>query len=173
MLGLSGSLQCWGTNNFFVIGSMNVGNQVQTPTPSDYPEILKLNDKATIALFDGRSSHELVVDQAGGLWAWGDNTFGQLGTQPTFSPSPCYGGGTGGYCVSVPVGVDIADGGSVSAIATGVGFSLALTSDGTVWAWGANTEGQLGYMSDGKPCVKLDAGAEPCNWVPSPIQVPP
>src|SRR5262249_52958814 len=29
-------------------------------------------------------------------------------------------------------------------VATGVGHSLALRSDGTVWAWGANGEGELG-----------------------------
>jgi len=173
MLGSSGSLECWGTNNFFIFDTMNVGSQVQTPTLSDYVQTLSLKDEATASLFDGRSSHALVVDTVGRLWAWGDNTFGQIGIKPSYNPSPCFGGGTGGFCVSGPVGVSLADGGVVSAIATGVDFSLALTSDGTVWAWGANTEGQLGYLSDGKPCVKLDAGAEPCNWVPSPIQVPP
>ena len=32
----------------------------------------------------------------------------------------------------------------VIAVATGVGHSLALKSDGTVWAWGYNGYGQLG-----------------------------
>ena len=31
-----------------------------------------------------------------------------------------------------------------SPIAAGYGHSLALTGDGTVWAWGANYSGQLG-----------------------------
>ena len=29
-------------------------------------------------------------------------------------------------------------------VAAGVGYSLALRSDGTVWAWGYNQDGQLG-----------------------------
>jgi alpha-tubulin suppressor-like RCC1 family protein len=41
---------------------------------------------------------------------------------------------------------------NVMAIATGHYHSLALRSDGTVWAWGFSDEGQLG---DGSPAMRL------------------
>ena len=47
---------------------------------------------------------------------------------------------------------------SVIAVAAGGSHSLALKSDGTVWAWGSNSNGQLG---DGT-----------FNFHPTPTQVP-
>src|SRR4030066_107311 len=43
----------------------------------------------------------------------------------------------------------------VAAVAAGWQHSVALKSDGTVWAWGDNGEGQLG---DGTPAIKLQPG---------------
>src|ERR1035437_1828044 len=79
----------------------------------------------------------------GRAWAWGFNTSGQLGN----------GNGSDTHALSnVPVQVsDVVDVNGVSlfrgrvvAIAAGNAHSLALTSDGQVWAWGANYFGELG-----------------------------
>jgi hypothetical protein len=45
----------------------------------------------------------------------------------------------------------------VTGIAAGWAYSLALTSDGTVWAWGYNADGELGIgpMSDGSSPVQV------------------
>ncbi|GEM_PF-727460 len=55
----------------------------------------------------------------------GDNSFGQLGT--------------GASLLAAPVLI-----GNVAAVAGGAAYSLAVKSDGTVWAWGYNYFGQLG-----------------------------
>jgi alpha-tubulin suppressor-like RCC1 family protein len=170
-LGATGTLDCWGLSNFFDFESTNDSVAEKTPTTSDYSQLLSVSFNATATLFDGRSTHVLVVDQKGALYGWGDNTYGQAGTAPAMSNATCNDGYS--HCATSPVPIDLEDGGAVTTIATGVGFSLARTSDGTVLAWGTNTEGQLGYVADGGPCVSLEAGAQPCNWVPSPIQVPP
>ncbi|MGJ5814862.1 hypothetical protein [Paludibaculum fermentans] len=73
--------------------------------------------------------HVLVLTRAGTVWAWGDNSQGQLGTGDREQVS-------GWRAVE---GLS-----AVKAIAAGAGHSLALTEDGDVWAWGANFEGQLG-----------------------------
>ena len=69
----------------------------------------------------------LAVKSDGTVWAWGDNSQEELG------------GGTTSNSSSVPVKVPDLSG--AIQVAGGYGFSLALKSDGTVWAWGygANT----------------------------------
>src|SRR5437588_1067427 len=62
--------------------------------------------------------------------AWGDNTYGELGD------------GTLGGTRNTPVQVNGLSG--VTAMAAGWYHSVALKSDGTVWAWGSNLDGQLG-----------------------------
>jgi alpha-tubulin suppressor-like RCC1 family protein len=77
----------------------------------------------------GGGTHVVLAKPDGTVWAWGANSYGQLGDgtttqrrEPTLAPTL-----TG-----------------VTAIASGYYHSLALRSDGTVWAWGRNSYGQLG-----------------------------
>lgn len=73
--------------------------------------------------------HSLALKPDGTVWAWGDNTYGQLGDGTTVNKS-------------APVQVQSLS--DVVAIAAGDYHSLAVKSDGTVWAWGKNDYGQLG-----------------------------
>jgi alpha-tubulin suppressor-like RCC1 family protein len=75
------------------------------------------------------SSHSLAVTSDGTVWAWGDNSYGELGDGTTTDHLS-------------PVQVPSLTG--VASVATGAHFSLALKSDGTVWAWGDNHWGTLG-----------------------------
>lgn len=75
--------------------------------------------------------HSLALREDGTVLAWGRNDSAQLGlgstsSAPTLTPTP------------VP-GLS-----NVIALAAGEAHSLALKSDGSVWAWGANAYGQLG-----------------------------
>ena len=82
------------------------------------------------------STHSLVLKSDGTVWAWGDNTNGALGVGNTADQ------GTVLTCCDTPVQVHGLT--TVTAVAAGDFDSLALTSAGTVWAWGDNTSGQLG-----------------------------
>ena len=64
-------------------------------------------------------------------WPGGNNYNGELG-----------GGTTTNSSTPVPVGLPV--GTRVTAIAAGTGYSLALTSDGSILGWGWNGEGELG-----------------------------
>ena len=68
--------------------------------------------------------HNLALKSDGSLWAWGANYYGQLGL----------GNDGSGTERSSPeqVGTDT----NWVAISAGYDFSLALKSDGTLWAWG-------------------------------------
>src|SRR5207248_2372873 len=46
----------------------------------------------------------------------------------------------------------------VTAIAAGGAFSLALKSNGSVWAWGWNVEGELGIGSTGNSATPVQVG---------------
>ena len=78
-----------------------------------------------------RSNFTLAIDKNNSLWAWGDNTYGQLGD---------------GTKVIKTVPVKVMDG--VLAISAGKNHSLALKIDNTLWAWGDNTYGQIGDITN-------------------------
>ena len=71
----------------------------------------------------------MALKSDGTVWAWGRNTYGQLGIGSTTEKK-------------TPIQLGSLSG--VIAIAAGTFHSIALKSDGTVWAWGVNKYGQLG-----------------------------
>ena len=120
-------------------------------------------------------SHTAFVDQEGVLWTWGSNQSGQLGdeTQETGTDLE----GTVIPLSSRPLQV-MEDVASVSA---GADFTVALKTDGTLWAaWGGNDYGQLGngsttpsdlpHLCSGpghrRQCRRLPCGRPPCRRFP-------
>lgn len=75
-------------------------------------------------------AHSLGLQQDGSVWGWGSNQLGQVGDGTTTSRL-------------APVRLSSLTGVFV-AVSAGTGHSLALKSDGSVWAWGRNSEGQVG-----------------------------
>ncbi|EFK56233.1 hypothetical protein U0038_12735 [Sphingobacterium spiritivorum] len=80
-------------------------------------------------------SHSLALSTDGGIYVWGDNTDGQLGT---------------GNKEAVAKPVILTGTQKWSQARTGYSHSLAIATDGTLWAWGANAEGQLGLGNFGE-----------------------
>jgi len=116
-----GTLWTWGYNNY---GQMGISSGITaSSSPVQIPGTT-WNDISTSSM----STHALARKTDGGLWAWGDNTCGQLGQNNTISRSS-------------PV---VVPGTTWNDIATGVTHSLARRTDGTLWAWGDGTYGQLG-----------------------------
>ncbi len=73
-----------------------------------------------------------ALESNGTVWAWGSNAEGGLGNGTSNSKE----------FFSKPAEVPGLK--NIVAIAAGSGSAYALTSEGTVWAWGANSGGQLG-----------------------------
>jgi alpha-tubulin suppressor-like RCC1 family protein len=94
----------------------------------------------------------LVLKSDGTVWTWGLNTNGRLGdnttTQRTTPVQVLSGKGAGIYLEN------IAD------IAVGDSHSLALTNDGKVYAWGLNTNGQLGELTTVQKLVPEEVRTE-------------
>jgi alpha-tubulin suppressor-like RCC1 family protein len=98
--------------------------------------------------------HILALDVNGIVWTWGDNRAGQLGdaNRPD---------------VNEPVFVDVNGFGPIDKIAAGSYHSLALDANGGVWAWGSNSDGQLGYTDSNEsvatPKLVADLNDVDCN----------
>ena len=78
-------------------------------------------------------THACLI-RSGSAYCWGDNTYGELGNNSTVAstvPVPVYTGG-------------VLSGVTLTQIATGNGFTCALSSGGAVYCWGANNYGELG-----------------------------
>jgi alpha-tubulin suppressor-like RCC1 family protein len=100
------------------------------------PSLSALYGKLVTAIAAG-FGHSLALCSDGTVAAWGLNSYGELGDNSTI-----------GHLVPVAVNterlISVLHGKVVAAIAAGSFRSLAVCSDGTVAAWGANDSGQLG-----------------------------
>ena len=83
-------------------------------------------------------THSLALRSDSTLWGWGQNSNGQLGLNDTVNrQSPTQ--------INATInGVVFSNWNSVSA---GASHSVGITSDGTTWAWGLNTSGQVADLS--------------------------
>lgn len=93
--------------------------------------------------------HTLALKTDGTVWAWGDNTYGQLGNNNQ------------GSIQKTPVQVVTSSGAlnNVVAIAADAYHNIALKADGTVWTWGGNSDGQLGLGAVGTTYVATQIGS--------------
>lgn len=82
-------------------------------------------------------SHSLAIKKDGTLWAWGDNSKGQLGN---------------GQVLSYKYPIQITSDYNWFKVSSFFLSSFAIKNNGTLWAWGDNSVGQLG---DGTFDVKL------------------
>ncbi len=105
-------------------GQLGNGSTFSTSVPT------AVSGVAAVQQISSGANHSLVVTKDGTVQAWGFNDSGQLGIS---SQTP-----------SANNPVDVAGLGFITAVAAGRHHSLALKADGTVWAWGLNTDGQLG-----------------------------
>ena len=116
-----GTPYTFGTNAF---GELGDGTNASHYTPR---AVSGLTDAVDIA---GGREHVLALRPDGTVVAWGSNQYGQLGL------------GAAGGQRTTPTPVPGLT--SVVAVASGHNHSLALRSDGSVWAWGYNFAGMLG-----------------------------
>jgi len=123
-----GTVWAWGINHN---GRLGDGTTTQRSAPVQVKQ--GANPLSGVTAIAAGYGHSMALKADGTVWAWGSNTTGQLGDGGTTQRTTA---------VQVQQGAETLSG--VTAIAAGHGHSMALKADGTVWAWGSNTNGQLG-----------------------------
>jgi alpha-tubulin suppressor-like RCC1 family protein len=117
-----GSVVAWGFNAQGELGDGTTTNRFSPVAVSGL--------SSGVVAVAGGGSHSLALKADGFVWSWGYNAEGELGDGTTINRTS-------------PVAVSGLSSGVV-AVAGGGSHSLALKADGSVWAWGDNSFGQLG-----------------------------
>jgi len=123
-----GTLWIWGHNSYSKLG---LGNDTLYRYRL-YPTQVGTDNDWKIAT--AGEEHTLAIKTDGTLWAWGLNWRGKLGIDNTdgivserrLSPTQ--------------VGTDT----NWKTVTAGLRYTIAIKTDGTLWAWGDNTHGRLG-----------------------------
>jgi alpha-tubulin suppressor-like RCC1 family protein/phosphodiesterase/alkaline phosphatase D-like protein len=130
-----GTIAAWGGNSYGQLGNNSTSS---SPIPVAVNISGALAGKIVTAIAAG-DQHSLALCSDGTLAAWGSNGSGELGDNSTATRT-------------MPVLVDqagVLQGKAVVAVAAGSYYSLALCGDGTIAAWGSNSQGQLGNSITG------------------------
>jgi hypothetical protein len=113
-----GTVWTWGYDHY-------AGRDIFNSSPAAVPE---LSDAIDVA---AGYEHTIAVKSDGTVWAWGSNYSNQIGN-----------GNPWWKFQAIPAQVPNLS--NIVKVASSYDHTLALTADGTVWAWGANSSGQLG-----------------------------
>src|SRR5437879_37494 len=116
-----GTLWAWGHNGF---GELGDGTPLSRSSP------VQIGSTTNWMVVSTGSNYTVALKSDGTLWTWGFNAFGAV-----------LGDGTIGNSRFAPAQV-----GTVSnwtTVAAGYDHTLAIRNDGTLWAWGYNSFGQL------------------------------
>lgn len=135
-----GTLWAWGLNDVGQLGDGMNDNKlipIQIGTDSNWQSVAS------------GDIHSLGLKTNGTLWAWGSNYFGQLGDGTSWNVKNG----------PVQVGTDS----NWQSVTAGWRHSLGIKTDGTLWAWGWNLEGQLGNGTKNEKHSPFQIGTD-SNW---------
>jgi alpha-tubulin suppressor-like RCC1 family protein len=122
-----GTLWAWGSNEAgeLGLGDSYDGDSYDTPT-----QVGSASDWTAVCA--GASDATFAIKSDGTLWAWGANDDGQLGL------------GDSDWSDTYDTPTQVGSASDWTAVCAGYGDAFALRSDGTLWSWGWNEDGQLG-----------------------------
>ena len=136
----------WGDNSYDKLG---IGNAINQSSPVQLGSLSNWQNTT----LNASTHHIMFIKNNGSLWGWGNNSYGQLGISSTT-----------GYSSPIQIGalnnwaqVTTGDANNSGA------YTLAVKTDGTLWAWGQGTNGALGTGSTSHYSSPVQIGAL-ANW---------
>lgn len=117
-----GTLYAWGFNG--TSAQLGVGS-VQLATPT----LINIGDDERVKQLVNANYHTVVVTQTKRVYCWGKNDYGQLGVSS--------------HLTSISKPRRQLDNEKAKMVAAGDNHTLAVTTDGKLYAWGRNNAGQL------------------------------
>jgi alpha-tubulin suppressor-like RCC1 family protein len=123
-----GSIFGWGNN---VDGQVGDGSKTDRYTPVAVDTSAMAGKTITQIASGGATAYALADDNS--LYAWGSNSYGQVGDGSTID-----------RLTSVAVDISEMAGRTITEIGAGGGTAYALAADGSLYAWGYNSDGQVG-----------------------------
>jgi alpha-tubulin suppressor-like RCC1 family protein len=126
-----GKLWMWGDNHNGQLGLMDTKNRLMPERVGR--RVVGFENIVQVAAGRG---HTVELGADGCVWAWGNNSHGQLGLGHTESRSmpQCAGDKIAGFE-------------NITQVAAGSFHTVALRADGRVWIWGSNWDGELGLWA--------------------------
>lgn len=137
-----GTLWAWGQNNDGQLGNGTTYTHQSLP--------LKVGNNNNWSKISNGFHFSVALNEDGVLWAWGRNSRRQLGLA----------GSTSNRTIPVLVNNDS----NWVDISAGAEFVIALKNNGTLWAWGYNSDGQLGNGSTSTLETPTQIGSD-SNWI--------
>ena len=140
-----GTLWGWGRNGFGELGDNTTTGRL-TPVTT----FAGGTNWKQVAIGSGNDGATAAIKTDGTLWIWGTNGYGQLGTNDTTqrnTPVTTFAGGTNWKQVTI-----------------GRVVTAAIKTDGTLWVWGRNTNGQLGNNTTTHSSTPITTFAGGTNW---------
>ena len=130
-----GTAVAWGNNQAGVFGN---GTTVDSTTPKNVTMPVENGAVVPFSMVCAGRDHVVALSIDGRVWTWGRDAYGQLGNRVVDS--------TPQNLLEPKLVGGALEGKTVVSVAAGEAFSLALTSDGKVYAWGSNQFGILGNL---------------------------
>jgi alpha-tubulin suppressor-like RCC1 family protein len=144
-----GSVYAWGRNEHGQLGDGQIAASLR-PIPVAIP----VAAPATVIEIVASGSTSYALDSRGDVWAWGNNSAGNVGDGTTADkPSP--------QLVPLPM--------PAKSIAAGLNHAVALLLDGRVFAWGSNEFGECACGA--QPTASANLPAHVANLPPDIVAI--
>jgi alpha-tubulin suppressor-like RCC1 family protein len=127
-----GSLYSWGSNQYGQLADYTTVSKSSPVLLNSVTDALTGSAVPSWTFIETGDTHTAALTTTGVLWAWGLNTFGQLGDNTTNSRS-----------AAVKIGTS-----SWTTLSAGGAITQVIHSNGNLYGWGRNAEGQLGDRSN-------------------------